>query len=280
MSKEEILAELYYEPFYIYSNKGNILSVEHINNKWYLQGQEVKNPRILEKIEKEFEKNKKDINKTYDQLLDTLSSSEVWDSGNLSNIEYKILDKLFKEGKVTKEKGVEGIHDTYSGAAKWIYSLKEELENRETRMQNLHHSLGAKKGWLRHRNNYMRANRKKSREAMNKTFYGLAKELAEVLDINESKINKDKIFDLECDILFDNISGGLSFNINKEDGNISFSVLLDESGNGNYKLENESNNEDELKALYNDLKDEMQQLAQTLDDGIKQILARHGLRET
>ena len=112
---------------------------------------------------------------------------------------------------------------------------------------------------------------------MNKTFYSVSKEIEEVL--NEAKIQKDDIFDLKGEIIFDNLSGGFSFSINKNDGNISFSTMLNENGHGNYRVENTPTGEDFYKSLYEDLRDDIQELAKTVDDSMRQILARHGLRE-
>ena len=150
-------------------------------------------------------------------------------------------------------------------------------KDRTDRMKHLHQSNSAKIAWKKHRANYMRANRKKSRDNMNKTFFGIAKELEPY--INEAEQQKDDIFDLKYETSFENISGGLSFSINKETGDISFTTLLNEEGHGNYKSENEST-EDSLKSLYNDLKDEFTMLANNIDTSVRQILAKHGLRET
>ena len=150
------------------------------------------------------------------------------------------------------------------------------MKEDNNRMQNLHHSIGAKKGWLRHHSNYMRGMRKKSRDNMNKTFYQVAKEIEETM--NEVKIQKNDIFDLKCEIICENLSGGFSFSINKDTGEVSFSTLLNESGHGNYKQINQTS--EDYTALYEDLKEEFTSIASTVDQSIKQILAKHGLSET
>lgn len=105
------------------------------------------------------------------------------------------------------------------------------------------------------------------------------KRLSKILD--ESKIERDNVFDLKGDILFDNIAGGLSFSIDKETGSVSISTYLSETGGkGNFKVENGGNSQEELKALYDNLKDELTTLSQTVDDSMKQVLAKYGLKET
>lgn len=108
------------------------------------------------------------------------------------------------------------------------------------------------------------------------------KKLTEELNslMNESKIERDNVFDLKASILFDNISGGLSFSIDKQTGNVSFATYLSETGGkGNYKAENLGTSQDELRQLYDNLKDELTTLSQTVDDSVKQILAKYGLKE-
>ena len=154
----------------------------------------------------------------------------------------------------------------------------DDREQQSRRLRNPHRSKGSKIGWKRHRDSYMRANRRKERDNMNKTFISVARDLEEALGIDEAKILKYDIFDYKFEVLFDNISGGLSFSI--KDGNISFSTLLNENGHGNYKLETPPQNEEAYKELYNDLKDELQTIASSLDESFKSILSKHGLRET
>lgn len=154
--------------------------------------------------------------------------------------------------------------------------MDQERQAQHNRLTNPHRSKSAKIGWKRYRGNYMRAARKKERDSMNKSFYSLSKEIAEAL--SEAKIEKDNVFELNSEILFENISGGIAISIN--DGNISISTLLNEDGQGNYKLFNTPQDEDSYKNLYNDLKDELFEICKYVDQNIKQVLAKHGLRET
>lgn len=145
---------------------------------------------------------------------------------------------------------------------------------------NPHRSKGGKIAWKRHHSSYMRGVRKREREKMNKTFYDITQELKEALGLTEAKITKDDIFDYTFEVSLSNMSGGISFNINKETGDVSFTTLLVESGKGNYRLENNTNTEDDYKNLYNNIKDDFATLATTIDDSIKQILLKYGLKET
>ena len=71
----------------------------------------------------------------------------------------------------------------------------DDREQQSRRLRNPHRSKGSKIGWKRHRDSYMRANRKKERDNMNKTFISVARDLEEALGIHEAKILKDDIFD-------------------------------------------------------------------------------------
>lgn len=158
--------------------------------------------------------------------------------------------------------------------------MDQDREEQHRRLTEPHKSQATKLAWKRHHNNYMQGMRKRSREEMNKSFYDVAKELEECLKLHEAKVKKDDIFDLNCELVFDNISGGISFTIDPETGSVSFSTSLDEQGHGAYRLENMPQSQDEFKSLYNDLKDELSTLATTIDDNMKQISAKHGLRES
>lgn len=157
--------------------------------------------------------------------------------------------------------------------------MDTDREAQHRRLTEPHRSKAAKLAWKRHHNSYMQANRKKERDNMNKSFYAISKELEESINkINEAKVNKDDIFDLNCEISLSNISGGLSFKINKDTGEVSISTSMLEVGHGNYRLENMPEQE-ALKGLYEELKDELEQLANTVDQSMTQIIAKHGLRQ-
>ena len=153
--------------------------------------------------------------------------------------------------------------------------MDNDREAQHNRLTEPHRSMAAKVAWKKHRNSYMRANRKKERDSMNKTFYGISKELGEMLT---EEVTKDNMFDLECQIAFNTISGAIGINIDKDSANVSISTNLLEKGYGNYKLETNPNDEESFKQLYEDLKDEFTVLCQSFDNDVKQILAKHGLR--
>ena len=158
--------------------------------------------------------------------------------------------------------------------------MTDEREEQSHRLNNRKKSNATKNAWKTHHYNYMKGMRKKSRENMN-SFLDIAKELKENIDLLESKIEKDDIFNYKGDILFDNIAGGISFSIDKKTGEVSFSTYLsDEGGKGNYKQVNGGTSNEELEVLYNNLKDDLLTLSNTVDDSLKQILAKYGLRET
>lgn len=157
--------------------------------------------------------------------------------------------------------------------------IDNEREAQHRRITEPKRSKASKLAWKRHHNSYMMANRKKERDCMNKSFYNISKELEEAMTgLNEAQVEKDDIFDLNCDISLSNISGGLSFSINKDNGEVSISTSMIEGGHGNYRLE-VMPQEEALKGIYDELKDDLEQLAKTIDQSINQIVAKHGLRQ-
>lgn len=270
---EELLQKLALDNFFVKSSKGNYLAVRKDGDKWYAQGKEVRRQSDIDYIEQQYEKNKKDVEKTYKQIMDDLEYG-LWDSGNLSISEQAILDALMEQGIVTRTPGVPGEHDTANGVAKWIYTLainESDEEERSHRLNNREKSDAAKLAWKRHHSSYMHGTRKRERNMENRTFYGIAKELDEA--VNEATIQTDNVFDKQEVLSFDTISGGISFGI--KNGIVSFSASLKESGSGSYKLENGN-----PEALYKELADELLQVCQMVDTEMKQILAKHGLKST
>ena len=153
-----------------------------------------------------------------------------------------------------------------------------DREEQHRRLTEPHRSKATKLAWKRHHNSYMQGVRKRERDNMNKSFYDVAKQLECLM--NESEVEKDNIFELSADVIFNNISGGISFKINKDNGEISFSTNMQEFGSGNYKSENDLQTEESYKQLYNDLKEEIESICQMFDDNIKQIIVKHGLKST
>ena len=157
----------------------------------------------------------------------------------------------------------------------------DDREAQHNRLTNHKSSKATKLAWKRHHDSFMRGIRKRERNKMNKTFYSISKELEECLSsLKEAEQVKNDVFNLEYGLEFDKVSGGISFNINKEDGSVSISTSLNEGGRGSYKLVNPPVDETGYKNLFEELKDEFQYIASTLDDSVKQILAKHGISET
>ena len=157
--------------------------------------------------------------------------------------------------------------------------MDTEREPQHRRLTEPHRSKAAKLAWKRHHSSYMRANRKKERDNMNKSFYSISKELEEsIKQLEEAKVEKEDIFDFNCQIVLSNMSGGISFAINKETGEVSLSTALLEDGRGNYRIQN-FKDAGSLEGLYEELKDDIEQLANTIDQSLTQIIAKHGLRQ-
>lgn len=219
MDKEiqELLAKLLENPFYVKSSKGNLLSVVKKDGKWYAQGNEVKRQSDIDYLEKEAEKNLKDIEKTYNRLLDDLEY-ELWDSGQLSIDEKQILEYLLEKGIVTRKEGVAGEHETANGTAKWIYTLKDSIKEEQEddaqkhRLRNKKKSNATKLAWKRKHGNYMRGVRERERKEA-KSFYKALKEKEEIkMDIK--KLNEsitEALAELESgiDVSGDTVEFGL-----------------------------------------------------------------------
>lgn len=157
--------------------------------------------------------------------------------------------------------------------------MSEFLDDEQhRRLTEPHRSKSAKIAWKRHRSSYNKANRNKERDYMNKSFYSVAKELEESINqISEAQVVKDNVFNLEFQINFTNISGGVSFHIDKDSNNVSFSSVLTEDSRGNYALQTDA--DIDLDSLYTNIKDDMQSIANSFDNEINQLLNKYGLKE-
>ena len=155
----------------------------------------------------------------------------------------------------------------------------KEVEDKErhNRLTNKEKSYAAQKAWKRHHASYMRGTRERERNMENKTFYGIAKELESRL--TEAEVAKDNVFEQNALITFNNISGGISIGINKEDQTVSISCTLPEQGSGAYKLLN-AQDETALQNLYTNLKEDLLNLCNTFDQEIQQIISKNGLKST
>ena len=275
--EQELLNKLMEEPFYVKSSKGNLLSVRKINGVWYAQGVEVTRKSDIEYLEKEAEKNKQDFEKEYNSLLAELDY-ELWDSGNLSISQQKILDYLLEKGIVKREAGKEGVHDTANGVAKWIYSINEilGLDDEQThRLNNKKKSNATKLAWKRNRASFMSGVRKRERDSMKRSFYDVCKDMNE---LQEAKVDKDNVFDSKLEISLESIAGGVALSINKDNGNVSFTTTLNQSGSGMYRLT--TFDDATLKTLFSSLKEDLLNVCKNFDEEINQMIAKNGLKST
>lgn len=145
--------------------------------------------------------------------------------------------------------------------------MDQDREAQRHRLTNRKKSDAAKLAWKRHHNSYMNGVRKRERDMENKTFYSLAKELDEATKV------RDNVFKKELDISFDTISGGISLGINN--GTISFSCSLNETGSGSFALE--AGHEE---ALYKSISEDLFNICKMVDDEMKQLIAKYGLKST
>jgi len=275
--EQELLNKLMEEPFYVKSSKGNLLSVRKINGVWYAQGVEVTRKSDIEYLEKEAEKNKQDFEKEYNSLLAELDY-ELWDSGNLSISQQKILDYLLEKGIVKRDAGKEGVHDTANGVAKWIYSINEilGLDDEQThRLNNKKKSNATKLAWKRNRASFMSGVRKRERDSMKRSFYDVCKDMNE---LQEAKVDKDNVFDSKLEISLESIAGGVALSINKDNGNVSFTTTLNQSGSGMYRLT--TFDDAALKTLFSSLKEDLLNVCKNFDEEINQMIAKNGLKST
>lgn len=145
--------------------------------------------------------------------------------------------------------------------------MDQDREAQRHRLTNRKKSDAAKLAWKRHHNSYMNGVRKRERDMENKTFYSLAKELDEATKV------RDNVFKKELDISFDTISGGISLGINN--GTISFSCSLNETGSGSFALE--AGHEE---TLYKSIAEDLFNICKMVDDEMKQLIAKYGLKST
>ena len=145
-------------------------------------------------------------------------------------------------------------------------------EEQKHRLYHREQSDASKLAWKRHHGSYMRGIARREREKMNKSFYAICKEF------DESEISKDNVFDTELNISLDNIAGGISMSVNRENGNVSISTSLEQTGSGQYRLT--QYDDETLKTLYNNMKSDLTELCKSFDEELAQILAKNGLRST
>ena len=115
---------------------------------------------------------------------------------------------------------------------------------------------------------------------MKTSFIKVCRELDECVKeaMTEAEVTRDNVFETELDVSLDSIAGGISLQINKDNGNVSISTSLEQTGSGMYKLTDWD--DATLKTLYSALKDDLLNLCKNFDEEINQIIAKNGLKST
>lgn len=150
--------------------------------------------------------------------------------------------------------------------------MERDDNAQQHRLRNKKKSNASKLAWRRNHGNYMRGVRKRERDSMNKSFYDVCRQL------DEADVKKDNVFDTELTVGFDSIAGGIAMSINKDNGNVSFSTSLIQSGSGMYRLTDFD--ADTLKTLYTNIRGDIIDLCNHFDEELQMILAKNGLKST
>lgn len=95
---------------------------------------------------------------------------------------------------------------------------------------------------------------------------------------NEAKVDQDNVFENELKISLENLAGGIALTINKENGNVSITTILDPSGSGMYRLTDF--NDETLKTLFSNLKNDLKEICQSFDEEINLLMSKNGLKST
>ena len=111
---------------------------------------------------------------------------------------------------------------------------------------------------------------------MNRSFYDVCKDMEEHL--TEAEVTRDNVFESKLNISLDSIAGGISLSINKENGNVSISTSLEQTGSGMYRLTDYD--DATLKTLFSSIKNDLLELCKNFDNEINQIIAKNGLKST
>lgn len=151
-----------------------------------------------------------------------------------------------------------------------------EERTEENRFIDRNKSQGGKKAWKRHHASFMQGVRERERNMENKTFYGVTKELEEVLD--EAKIVQQGDISKEFQTTFEFIAGGVAAKLDKATGKISISVALGETGSGAYALQQPNN--EQLQQIFTGLREDLQNICNRFDEEVQQVIAKYGLKST
>ena len=158
--------------------------------------------------------------------------------------------------------------------------MNNEKEEQSNRLTNKDKSNKAKLAWRKYHGHYVSGIKKRERNAMTTSFIKTCQELDECVTeaLNEAEVTRDNVFENKLDISLDSIAGGISLQINKENGNVSISTSLEQTGSGMYKLTDWD--DATLKTLYSSLKEDLLNLCKNFDEEINQLIAKNGLKST
>jgi hypothetical protein len=154
--------------------------------------------------------------------------------------------------------------------------MDQDREAQQHRLQNKKKSNASKLAWKRNHGHYMTGVRKRERNEMNRSFYDVCKDMEEHL--TEAEVTRDNVFESKLNISLDSIAGGISLSINKENGNVSISTSLEQTGSGMYRLTDYD--DATLKTLFSSIKNDLLELCKNFDNEINQIIAKNGLKST
>jgi len=154
--------------------------------------------------------------------------------------------------------------------------MDQDRETQQHRLQNKKKSNASKLAWKRNHGHYMTGVRKRERKEMNRSFYDVCKDMEEHL--TEAEVTRDNVFESKLNISLDSIAGGISLSINKENGNVSISTSLEQTGSGMYRLTDYD--DATLKTLFSSIKNDLLELCKNFDNEINQIIAKNGLKST
>ena len=161
--------------------------------------------------------------------------------------------------------------------------IKQELD--DMRLVDPKRSQKAKLGWKKNRTHYRQGINKRGRK-MDRDIYNsrnvkdIIADLEEAL--NEAEIERNNPFELENDLRFENLPGGIKTTVDRENNSVSLTLFLDEDGGqGNYKLINEIEDKElGYDNLQQNIRDDLKVAMDSFDQSIQQIIQKYGLNST
>ena len=161
-------------------------------------------------------------------------------------------------------------------------NTKKELD--ADRLVNQRRSQASKLAWKKHHNSYRRGINKRSRN-MDRGIYDTKNIKAIIADLKEAlqeaKIERNNQFELQTDIRFAALPGGVKTSINREDNTVGLTLFLDElGGQGAYKLKNEINDDIGFENLNQNIMNDLKLAMDSFDQAIAEIVNKYGLLPT